>query len=76
MGCQSGKLSWLLTIARHAAIDRLRMEKRRYNITDAPLDNIPAKGSEDWAQRRQIKSLLGMLPQNRRNSLNYRFTVA
>jgi RNA polymerase sigma-70 factor (ECF subfamily) len=62
-----GKLTtWLLTITRYAAIDRLRQEQRRGNSSavslDALLNLIGSRDDIDWQDGELIRSLLRKLP--------------
>jgi len=60
-------VSWLLTITRNTAIDRLRMEQRRPLRTAVDLDDLPLgkPGLIDdpaWQDGRVLRSLLERLP--------------
>lgn len=69
-----GRLSsWLLTVARYAAIDRLRQEKRQYNVADVPLENMASDSGDSWPQRRQMKALLALLPQEQAQVIELAF---
>lgn len=62
-------LPWLLGITRFTAIDRLRKENRRPDVTLTPIDdfemilgNRALVDDPDWQDRRALKKLLTQLP--------------
>jgi RNA polymerase sigma-70 factor (ECF subfamily) len=61
---QKSKLStWILAITRHAAIDRLRYEKRRPPLIEAPLDKVLSLlPVQEWQNGQQLRLLLQQLP--------------
>jgi RNA polymerase sigma-70 factor (ECF subfamily) len=64
---QRGKLTtWLLTITRYAAIDRLRQEQRRHTQSAISIDDllnlIGSRDDTDWHDGDLIRSLLRQLP--------------
>ncbi len=68
---QRGKLiSWLLTVTRNRAIDRLRKERRGGEALSTPLDELPyltaqqdeRMGGTNWANGRLMQQLINELP--------------
>lgn len=78
---EKGKLSsWLLTMARHAAIDRLRKETRRPDISDAPLEDMPEIVSRiarvdtpQWQNGQLLREMLGELPDEQSQVIDMAF---
>lgn len=63
-------LSWLMTLARHAAIDRIRQENRHPNLAEAPIDHLTSHlavtarvNTADWANGQLLTELLAQLPE-------------
>jgi len=62
-------ISWLLTITRYTAIDRLRREWRQPNLVGAPVEDIPGLfsaldmvGDARWQDGQILAALLNQLP--------------
>jgi len=75
--------AWLLTVARHAAIDRLRLDGRQpptsepFSRADAfpdnPLHRIPEADRDEAEGREQLRLLLANLPPEQREPLELAF---
>lgn len=67
---RKGKLSsWLMTIARNAAIDRVRKDQRRVDVASTPVDDMPERYIEEqdisrhlWQNGRTLRALIAQLP--------------
>lgn len=59
-----GKLStWILTMARNAAIDRRRQQNRKIDFSTAPLDKVVnLLAVDDWQQGQQLRILIQQIP--------------
>lgn len=76
-----GKLiSWMLTITRYTAIDRLRKEQRRPDLSAAPLDLVSGTLSVNarvddslWQDGQALRRLLGELPDDQREAIELAF---
>jgi RNA polymerase sigma-70 factor (ECF subfamily) len=62
-------LVWLLTVTRHAAIDRLRGEKRQPDLAGTPVEDMEnilgtraLVDDPDWQNGRLLRRLMGDLP--------------
>lgn len=71
--------SWLLTVTRFAAIDRLRHESRRPPLTDkhpTPMGEVARQAWQDharWQQGQELRLLLEQLPPEQRQVVELAF---
>jgi len=76
-----GRLSsWMLTIARYTAIDRLRKDQRRPEATTTPLDDLAERlsiiGQTDdalWQDGQMLRSLMQQLPSEQAEVIDLAF---
>lgn len=75
-----GKLvSWLLTVTRYAAIDRLRAEQRQPAVIDSPLeDDSPIADPEgwnpaEWQDGQELRKILAQLPAEQQQVIQLAF---
>jgi RNA polymerase sigma-70 factor (ECF subfamily) len=77
-----GAFHWVLSIARHRAIDRLRARQRRARLadelqeaaaTDAPLANGPTPGALAVDECAAVRAALGSLPADQRQAIDMAF---
>ncbi len=72
--------SWLLTVTRNAAIDRLRKEQRRPTSDSTPLENVAHILSDEsildtaqWHDGQLLRQLMGQLPDEQRQVIELAF---
>ncbi len=72
--------SWLLTVTRNAAIDRLRKEQRRPTLDSTPLENVAHTLSDEspldtpqWHDGQLLRQLMAQLPDEQRQVIELAF---
>lgn len=67
-------VTWMLTITRYTAIDRVRKEQRQLTDTSVPLDEWHSTTDDvPWQDSRVMRALLGQLPDEQQKVIELAF---